>query len=104
MSLLKQSTSDIIDQAAKGAPAVAGVYASAVTLSEWVAILTGMYVLIQMVYLVWKWTWERREKQEAFARLIRQEAREERQLLAAEAREALRKAEESSRVAALVEP
>lgn len=42
-------------EAAKGAPAVAGAFYSAVTLNEVVALATLAYVALQAAYLVWKW-------------------------------------------------
>ena len=73
--MLKSETSDMVGQAMRGAPAVAGVVASAVTLSEWVAVLTGLYVITQMVYLIWKWKWERIERKAEFDRKNREEER-----------------------------
>jgi len=42
-------------QAAKGAPAVAGALFSAVTLNQWVALATLVYIIVQLLYLVRKW-------------------------------------------------
>ena len=49
-------------EAAKAAPAVAGATASSLTLNEWVAIATGVYVLIQAAYLLRKWYVEERAR------------------------------------------
>lgn len=49
-------------EALKGTPAVAGAVYSALTLNEVVAILTGIYVVVQIVYLLRKWWREEREK------------------------------------------
>ncbi len=73
--MLKSETSDMVSQAMRGAPAVAGVVASAITLSEWVAVLTGLYVITQMFYLIWKWKWERIERKAEFDRKNREEER-----------------------------
>lgn len=48
-------------EAAKAAPAVAGAAASGLTLNEWVAIATGMYIFIQAAYLLRKWWREERK-------------------------------------------
>lgn len=48
-------------EAAKGTPAVAGAVASALTLNEWVAIATGVYVIVQVAYLIRKWWREESE-------------------------------------------
>lgn len=42
-------------QTAKATPAVAGAVFSGVTLNETVAIVTIIYVLLQIGYLIWKW-------------------------------------------------
>ena len=92
---MKNTQSDIVEQVVRGAPAAAGAVATAVTLSEWVRVVTITYVILQAAYLIWKATWERQERIEARARAARQEAREERSVAAAEAREEARKQAES---------
>jgi hypothetical protein len=52
---VQTETHDIAVEAAKGAPAVAGAVASVLTLNEWVAVATGIYILIQCLYLLRKW-------------------------------------------------
>lgn len=52
-------------EAAKGTPAVAGAVAASLTLNEWVAIGTGIYILVQCLYLLRKW-W--REEQDYAAK------------------------------------
>lgn len=56
-------------QAAKGAPAVAGALFSAVTLNQWVALATLVYIIVQLLYLIRKWWREEvdrwRSKEEA---------------------------------------
>lgn len=52
---------EVVTEALKGAPAVAGAWYAALTLNEWVAILTGVYIVVQAAYLLRKW-W-REEKQ-----------------------------------------
>lgn len=42
-------------EAAKAAPAIAGAAASTLTLNEWVAVATGIYIVIQAMYLLRKW-------------------------------------------------
>lgn len=49
-------------ETAKAAPAVAGAAASSLTLNEWVACATGLYIAIQAVYLLRKWWREERAK------------------------------------------
>lgn len=46
---------DFAAEVAKGTPAVAGAVASAITLNEAVAIATGIYILVQVAYLLRKW-------------------------------------------------
>ena len=56
-------------QAAKGAPAVAGALFSAMTLNQWVALATLVYIIVQLLYLIRKWWREevdrRRSQKEA---------------------------------------
>ena len=52
---------ELAAEAMKGTPAVAGAVAATLTLNEWIAIGTGVYILVQCVYLLRKW-W--REEQE----------------------------------------
>ena len=56
-----------IDQINRGAPAVAGVIAT-LTLSDislivgiCVGVLTGVYVIAQLLYLLWKWRKESKD-------------------------------------------
>jgi len=46
----------------KAAPAVAGTIFSAITLNEAVAIATLIYVVVQTLYLLWKWHKEATKK------------------------------------------
>jgi hypothetical protein len=48
-------------EAARGTPAIAGATATAVTLNQWVAIGTGIYIIIQVVYLLRKWYREEKD-------------------------------------------
>ena len=48
-------------EAAKAAPAVAGAAFAGVTLNQWVAIATGVYIVLQALYLLRKWWREERE-------------------------------------------
>lgn len=52
---------DFTSEAIKGTPAVAGAVASALTLNEWVAIATGIYVVVQVAYLLRKWWREEKD-------------------------------------------
>ena len=72
---MKNTQSDIVEQVVRGAPAAAGAVATAVTLSEWVGIVTIVYIIIQTIYLCWKAAWERQEKLDTQAREARREAR-----------------------------
>jgi hypothetical protein len=49
-------------EALKGTPAVAGAVYSAVTLNEVVAAITGLYVLVQIAYLLRKWWREEKDR------------------------------------------
>ncbi len=42
-------------QGVQAAPAVTGAVYSAITFNEVVMVLTGVYVLLQIAYLIWKW-------------------------------------------------
>jgi hypothetical protein len=53
--------SEFTSEALKGTPAVAGAVASALTLNEWVAIITGLYVIVQVAYLLRKWWREEKD-------------------------------------------
>lgn len=50
----------VAQEALKGAPAVAGSVTAAMTLSEWVAVCTMAYVIVQLLYLLRKWWREER--------------------------------------------
>lgn len=49
-------------EAVKGVPAVAGTVYSAITLNEAVAVVTLIYVTLQIIYLLWKWRKEARDR------------------------------------------
>lgn len=51
---LKQET---MTEAIKAAPAVAGAVYSSLTLNEWVAVATLVYIVIQVIILCWKQYW-----------------------------------------------
>jgi hypothetical protein len=53
---------EITNEAVKGVPAIAGATASVLTLNELVAVATGVYILVQMVYLLRKWWCEEKER------------------------------------------
>lgn len=64
---MRTETHDIAVEAAKGTPALAGAIAASMTLNEWIAVATGIYILIQSLYLLRKWwreekAWARREE------------------------------------------
>jgi len=42
-------------QTLKATPAVVGTAYAGLTLNEGVALLTGIYIAIQIAYLIWKW-------------------------------------------------
>lgn len=46
---------ELISQGKKALVAVVGTAASALTLNQWVMLLTGCYVVLQFAYLSWKW-------------------------------------------------
>lgn len=69
---MKQQTYDIAIETAKGAPAVAGAVAASLTLNEWVAVTTGIYILVQIAYLLRKW-WREEHEPERRKRGMRDE-------------------------------
>jgi hypothetical protein len=57
---------ELAQQVTKGAPAVGGTILASMTLNEWVALATGIYVVVQIFYLARKWwreekDWERQQ-------------------------------------------
>lgn len=48
-------------EAMKGTPAIAGAAAAALTLNQWIAIATGIYIVVQCAYLIRKWVREEKE-------------------------------------------
>lgn len=52
---------ELFVQSKKGLLAVGGTVASAITLNQWVALLTGGYVVLQFAYLARKWYREEKE-------------------------------------------
>lgn len=52
---------EIVSQVKRGLPAVGGTLWSALTLNQWVALLTGCYVVLQTAYLARKWWREEHE-------------------------------------------
>ena len=61
-AMSNESKVQALIETAKAAPAVAGAAAAGLTLNEWVAIATGMYIAIQAMYLLRKWWREERGK------------------------------------------
>ena len=51
---LKQET---VSEAVKATPALAGAVYSNMTLNEWVAVATLLYIIIQIIILCWKQYW-----------------------------------------------
>ena len=74
---MQQETHDIVIEALKGTPAVAGALASALTLNQWVMLSTAVYVVIQALYLMRKWWREEIDRIYEQKRRDRQDAREE---------------------------
>lgn len=56
-------SSEFASEAIKGAPPITVAAAAIVGwgVTEWVAVLTGAYVLLQAAYLIWKWRREARD-------------------------------------------
>lgn len=52
---------EITAQAVRGTPAIGGTLWAALTLNEWVAIATGVYILVQIAYLARKWWREEKD-------------------------------------------
>lgn len=52
---------DFTQQAAYGTPAVFGSILSVLTLNQWVALATGLYVVLQILYLGRKWWREEKD-------------------------------------------
>lgn len=52
---------EITSQAVRGTPAVGGALWTALTLNEWVALATGVYILVQIGYLARKWYREEKD-------------------------------------------
>jgi len=53
-----EQKSDVIAEAAKAAPPIAittAVTVGGLTLNEWVALATLLYIVLQSGWLVWKW-------------------------------------------------
>nr|DAQ81607.1 MAG TPA: holin [Caudoviricetes sp.] len=61
-SQLKQET---ISEAVKATPAVAGTIYTSLTLNEWVALATLLYIFIQAVILLRKHLWEVQDRKRA---------------------------------------
>ena len=58
---MKTETHDIAVESIKASPAVAGAIAASLTLNEWVAVATGIYIIVQIAYLIRKWWREETE-------------------------------------------
>jgi hypothetical protein len=49
---------ETVEQTVKAIPAIAGATYSAITLNELVMILTAVYIVLQMGFLLYKWYWD----------------------------------------------
>lgn len=58
---------DIAIEAAKGAPAVAGALAVSLTMNQWIGLATGIYIVVQIFYLLRKWWREEMDTKRAEA-------------------------------------
>ena len=74
---MQTETHDIVIEAAKGTPAIAGAIASALTLNQWVMISTAVYIIIQALYLMRKWWREELDRAYQLARRGLEDARED---------------------------
>lgn len=54
-------TRNVASQAIQATPAIAGSVASALTLNQWIAIGTAIYLIVQVAYLLRKWYREERD-------------------------------------------
>lgn len=52
------STQDVVKSAAEATPpvVVAALHLGGVSLPDWVALLTAVYVVLQIGHLLWRWT------------------------------------------------
>jgi len=48
---------EIAVEAAKASPALGGTIYYYFTMNEWVGLLTAIYILVQMAFLIHKWFW-----------------------------------------------
>lgn len=55
---------DLASEAAKAAPPVTAI-AAGFTLNEWVALLTGAYIVLQAAHLLWKWRKEAKANEQS---------------------------------------
>lgn len=56
---LKHETAE---QTLKALPAIGGTAIAGLTLNEWVAVATLIYVVLQIGFLIWKWRQEAKAK------------------------------------------
>lgn len=68
---------DIVIEALKGSPAVAGAIASAMTLNETVMLGTVIYIVIQAIYLIRKWWREEIDRDYEKMRQLLEDARDD---------------------------
>lgn len=52
---MQQELRELISEATKATPAIAGAAASTLTLNEWIMVSTGIYIALQAIYLLRKW-------------------------------------------------
>ena len=66
---------DLVIEALKGSPAVAGAIASAMTMNEMVMLGTVIYIVIQAMYLIRKWWREEIDRDYEKARQLIEDTR-----------------------------
>lgn len=60
--------SDLVEQSAKGVPAVAGAATAILTVNQWLGFLTVIYIVVQILYLLRKWYREEKDWHKKFFR------------------------------------
>lgn len=58
---------EVAQESLKATPAIAGAVTMSLTADQWttivVGLVTGVYVIAQLAYLIWKWRREARQKE-----------------------------------------
>jgi hypothetical protein len=65
-----QMKTELAVETMKGAPAVVGAAAAALTLNQIIAIATGIYIVIQAAYLLRKWYREEQVFKHKYKKLV----------------------------------